>query len=106
MCGHEARKSALHPAGHRHSRAELPRSTVAALEAVMLNERALQRVRAALSAKSFDGRDRTALILHRKRQAGVDPLAVGQDGACPAGTLVTALFRARQAEMIAQQVEQ
>ena len=104
--GHEARKTALHLVSHGHGGAELPRGAVTALEAVMLNEGPLQRVQGARYAQPFDGRNGTPLILHRERQAGVDPLTVGQDGARPAGALIAALFRAGQAEMIAQQIQQ
>lgn len=55
---------------HADGRADLAGRAVAALEAIMLDEGLLQRVRRALGAETLDGGDGTALKLHRKREAG------------------------------------
>ena len=45
-------------------------------------------------------------ILHRQREARVDPLAVDEHGARAAGALVAAFLGAGEPEPLAQQVEQ
>nr|GFD52666.1 hypothetical protein [Tanacetum cinerariifolium] len=55
---------------------------------------------------ALDRGDRAAVILHREREAGEDALAIDEDGAGAAGTLVASLLGARQMQRFAQQIEQ
>jgi hypothetical protein len=72
----------------------------------MLDEGGLHRVQRAIAGEAFDGRDLLALLHDRERQAGVDPAAIGQDGAGAALPEITPLLGAGQPEMLAQRVEQ
>ena len=106
VVGDVARHAARQLRRHGDRRADLPRRAVAALEAVMLDERLLQRVQAVAVRQALDRGDLAALVLHRQRQAGVDALAVDQHRAGAAGALVAALLGAGEAEVVAQQVEE
>ena len=61
--GYGARHTALDLIGHADGRTNLPRRAVAALEAVMLDEGALQGMDIARSSDALYRRDRPALIL-------------------------------------------
>ena len=56
--------------------------------------------------KTLDGRDLIARMHHGERQAAVDALSVDDDGAGAALSLVAALLRTGQAEMLTQGIEQ
>src|SRR5690606_7614500 len=86
---------------HAGGGADLAGGAVAALEAVVADERPRQ-----LAGDPLDRGDLAPGVLHGQGQAGVDPLAVGEHRARPAGALVAALLRAGQAEVLAQRVEQ
>ena len=105
-----ARDLARHPtrrlSRHADGRTELPRRAVPALEAVMRHERHLQRMQPLALRQPLDRHDLPPLILDRQCEAAIDPLAIDQHGAGPAGALVAALLGARQSEMITQQVEE
>ena len=57
-------------------------------------------------AQPLDGGDLGAVMHHGQSQAGVDALAVEQDGAGAALAVVAALLGARQLQVFAQGVEQ
>ena len=60
-----------------------------------------------LAAKqALDGGDLRPVVHHRQSQAGVDPPAVNQHRAGPAGALVAALLRSGQSRPFAQHVQQ
>jgi hypothetical protein len=88
------------------ARADLAGGAVAALEGVALDEGFLQRVQAVAVRQAFDGGHAGAGLHDRQGEAGVDPPAVGQDGAGPALAVVTALLGAGQAEVLAQGVQE
>jgi hypothetical protein len=90
----------------RDRRAHLPRGAVAALEAIAVHEGLLHRVRLLLAAQALDGGDLAALVHDRQGQAGVDPLAVDDDGAGAALAAVAAFFGAGQVQHFAQRVQQ
>src|SRR5689334_18551103 len=52
---------------HTDSRTDLARSAVTTLEAVVIDERLLQRVQRSVRSEPFHGGDGEALILHGKR---------------------------------------
>src|SRR3954454_1634853 len=56
-----------------------PRRAVAALEPVVLPERLLERVQAALGAEAFDGGDLRPVGLHREHRAALHGVAVEMD---------------------------
>src|SRR6267142_1922170 len=88
------------------SRADLAGRAVPALESVMTDERGLHRMERAVLCQAFDGGDLVAVMHHRERQAALDALAVHEDGAGAALSLVAALLRAGQRDMLAQRIEQ
>ena len=87
--------------GHDHAR-----RAVAALQAVVLPERLLQRVQRAFLAHSLDRRDLGAVGLDGEQRAGLDRLAVEVDGARAAVGRVAADVRAGEPERLAQEVDQ
>lgn len=89
---------------HRHGRADLSRRAIAALEAVMLDERRLHRVQFLRRTKPFDRRHRIALVHDGKAKAGIDADAVHQHRAGAALTMIAAFLGAHQADMIAQRI--
>ena len=82
---------------HANCRADLTRRAIAALEAVVVDERGLHRMQIVTVRQALDRRDRVAVVHHGERQAGVDPAAVDQHGAGAALSVVAALFRAGSA---------
>ena len=93
-------------AEQRHGRNDLAGRAVAALEAVVLEERRLHRVQLVAFGQPFDRGDLAALVHHGERQAGVDAPAVDQHRAGAALAVVAALLGAGEAEVLAQRVEQ
>ena len=91
---------------HADRRADLAGGAVAALEAVVLDERGLQRVQRAGRAQAFDRHDLVALVHDGERQARVDAPAVDQHRAGAALPVVAALLGAGQVQVLAQRVEQ
>src|SRR6266566_4011485 len=89
-----------------HAGHDLARGAVAALKAVVLDEGRLQRMQFLTLRQTFDRGDPGAIVHHGERQAGKDALAIEQDGAGSAGSLVAALLGTRQIECFAQDVEQ
>ena len=73
-----------------------PRRAEAALEAVLLLERGLDRVQGAVALEAFDRRDLTAVGLHREHGARLHRLAVEQHRARAATRRVAADVRAGQ----------
>src|SRR5688572_3555416 len=86
--------------------ADLPRSAVAALEGVVLDEGGLHGVELVALCEAFDGRDLAALQGGGEGQAGQHAPAVDEDSAGPALALVAALLRAREVQPLAQGIEQ
>ena len=101
-----ARNARLDLVEHRDRRADLPRRAVAALVAVMLDERRLHRVQVVGRAQALDGGDLVALVHDREREAGGDPPAIHDHGAGAALALIAALLAAGQMQVLAQCVEQ
>src|SRR3954471_12767157 len=101
-----ARDAGLELLEHRNGRADLPRRAVAALVAVVLNERGLHRVQVAGSAQPFNRRDAAALLHDRKRQARIDAPSVRDHSARTALSLVAAFLCAGELEVLAKGIEQ
>jgi hypothetical protein len=92
--------------GQRHGRHDLAGHTVAALEAVMVQEGRLHRVEIAAGREALDGGDCLALAAHGESKAGDDSTAVDMHGAGAAGTAVAALLRAGEGRLFLQRIEQ
>src|SRR3569833_1769301 len=103
-CQH-ARDAASCLLDHGERRAHLPGRAVTALESILLDERALQRMQLRLAGEPFHRRDFTPLILNGKGKARVDSYAVDQHGARSACALIATLLGARESQMLAQKIE-
>jgi len=101
-----ARPAGLDLGQHADGRADLPGRAVAALEAVLRDEGGLHGVQRLVGGEALDGRHVDAVQRHGEQQAGVRAAPVHEDGAGAALAVVAALLRTRQAEPLAQQVEQ
>ena len=88
------------------SGAYLTGSTVAALEAIMLEECLLDGVQLIAVRESLDSGDLGALRDCGKGEAGVDAAAVDEDGARATLSVVTAFLAAGETEILAESVEQ
>ena len=83
------------------------RRAIAALHAVGLAERVLQRRQLARPRRqALDGGDGVAVGLHREHQAGAHRRAVDQHRAGAADAVLAAGMRAGEQELVAQAVEQ
>ena len=91
---------------HADGRTDLARGAVAALEAVVRHEGGLHGVQSVRPAQALDGGDRVALVHDGEGQAADDAQSVHQHGAGPALTMVAALLRTREAEMLTQRIQQ
>src|SRR5207248_5342259 len=91
----------LEHAGGQHQEA---RRAEAALQAVVLPERLLQRMERLALREAFDGADLRALRLHGEHEAGTDRLAVHQHGAGAAHAVLAAEMRAGQPAVFAQRI--
>src|SRR5690606_18141482 len=78
----------------------------AALRRVFENEGPLQRVGRGDASQPFNRLHSAAFAAVREGDAGVDGLAVHVDGAGAAGAAVTDALGAREAQLVAEQVEQ
>src|SRR6266571_1019586 len=87
--------------GHDHARC-----TEATLQAMLLPEAVLKRVQCAVLLQAFDGFDLTAIRLDRKQGARLDVLTVENDRACPTVRGVAADMRARQVQVLPDEVDQ
>src|SRR5207247_7828488 len=91
---------------HRDSGANLTGSAIAALQSIMAHKRGLHRVEIAVFFQTLDGRDLVARMHRGERQAAVDALSIDDHRAGAALSLVAALLRTGQPEMLAQRIEQ
>ena len=87
-------------------REDLSRRAVAALKAIAVQEGGLHRVKLVACGEAFNRDDVLALAGRRERQTRQDTLAVDDDRAGAARTLIAALLRPGQAEYVAERVEQ
>src|SRR5215212_630497 len=83
-------------AGEHH-----PGGTEAALEAVLIPERLLDRVKGAVLFEAFDGADLAAVDLDGEDGTGLDRQVIQDDGTGAAATSVAANVGAGQAERLA-----
>src|SRR5213075_3521133 len=82
------------------------RRAVAALRGVQVGKGRLERVRARGGGEPLHGRDLAPVALEAEEQAGEDRLAVDDDGAGPALAEFTAVLRAREPHVLAQDLEE
>src|SRR5216683_6378315 len=87
--------------GHDHARC-----AEATLQAMLLPEAVLKRVKRAVLLQTFDGFDLTAIRLDREQGARLDVLTVENDRARPAVRGVAANMRARQVQVLSDEVDQ
>src|SRR4051812_6297066 len=87
--------------GHQH-----PRRAVAALQRVGLAEGLLERMQLAVAGEPLDRLDRRAVGLDREHHAALDRVAVVEHGAGAAVAGVAADVRARQVEVVADEVDE
>ena len=71
----------------------------------MLDERLLQGMERAGRAEALDRGNLAAFELHSEREAGIDALAVDEDGAGAARPLIAPFLRAKKVQMFAQEIE-
>src|SRR5436309_1428539 len=93
-------------AEQRDDRHDLPRGAEPALERVRVDERALDRMELAVLREPFDRLHAPVLARDRERQARIDRASVDEDGARAAGPLVAHLLRPREAELLAERVQE
>ena len=106
VLGDRARPTGCMFRQHPDRRADLAGRAVAALEAIELDEGRLHGMEDVAIGEPLHGCHFPTVELHGKAEARVDPLTVDQHGAGAAGTLIAALLRACQFEVLAQRVEQ
>ena len=93
--------------GHRERGTDLARSTVPTLKSVMLDESDLKGMKVAVRiGQSLDRAHPATVYLDRQGQARKHALVIEQNSAGATGTLVAAQFRACQADLLTQEVEQ
>ncbi len=90
---------------HGDGGTDLAGSAIAALKAIMLNERSLHGVEIVSVGKSFDGGDFVAFEHDRERKAGIRLPAIDKDSAGAALAVVAAFLRAGKLEMFAKGVK-
>src|SRR6267378_550722 len=86
---------------HQHAR-----RAEAALQRVLLMKGLLQRLQLAGIRKALDGVHLAAVRLHGEHQAAAHDIAVDPHGACAAHPVLAADMRAREAQLIAQEVDE
>jgi hypothetical protein len=102
----QARHAAPDLFSEAECRADLTGCAVAALKAIMLDERCLEWMQVSIGGDPFDRRDGATFILHRQGKARHDAFAVHQYGARTTRTLIAALLGTGQMKMIPQEIEQ
>jgi hypothetical protein len=96
-----ARPALRHLVEHGDRRADLAGRAIAALIAVMLHERRLQRMEITALPSPSIVNNVIVLVHHRQSKATVDPPSVHQHGAGAALAMVAPLLGAGQPEMLA-----
>src|SRR5437588_2818677 len=86
--------------------ADLSRRAVAALEAVVADERGLHRMELAIARQPFDGHDLLPTVHDGEGEAGVVTPSVDEHGARAARPLVASFLGAGEVEVLAQRVEE
>src|SRR3954470_4848560 len=98
-----ARLALAHHAERAH---DLARCAEAALETVMSDEGGLHWMKLVAARDAFDGEDVGAVMADGEREAGVDPLAVDENGAGAALAAIASLLGSGQMEALTQEIEQ
>jgi hypothetical protein len=94
------------PAGEEINRGHnLSRRAVAALQRIMLNEGALQRVELIAFRKPFDCQDALAILHGCKRKARTNAPIIDKHRACATRAAVTPSLGASQMEILSQHIE-
>lgn len=89
-----------------HCGADLTRGAVSALKSVVVEKSSLHGVEFVSVREPLDRNDICAVTGGRQSQTGIDTVAVEQDGACAALSMIAAFLGARQLEVFAQCIEQ
>src|SRR5215468_4630403 len=86
-------------------RRQNPRRAEAALKAMMLMESLLQGMQLVGRRRdALDGENIMAVRLHREHEAGTRRAVIEEDGACPADAVLATEMRAREAELVADEI--
>ena len=101
-----ARNAGLDLVEHRDRGADLAGCAVAALEAIVFDERGLHGMHLVGRAETFDGRDAVAFVHHREREAGVDAASVDDHRAGATLAVIATFLGAGEVQVVAQRVEQ
>jgi hypothetical protein len=72
----------------------------------MGKERRLHRMKPVTLRRTFDRKDVSAVVTDRKREARIDPAAIGDDRASAALSAVAALFGSCQMQVLAKKVQE
>ena len=84
---------------------DLTRRAVAALIAIMLNKRKLERMQLARWSEAFDGRNGAPLRHDSEYQAGIHAAVIEMNRASAAVTQATAFFRSCKLHMVTQGIQ-
>ena len=106
VCAHVAGNAGLDFREHRDGGADLPGRAIAALIAVVFDERGLHGMHLVGRAQAFDGGDAIAFVHHRQREAGIDAPSARDHRAGAALAVIAALLGAGEMQVIAQRIEQ
>jgi hypothetical protein len=85
---------------------DLTRCAIAALKGIVVDEGLLHGMQGAVAGEALDGGDVGPVLHYGQGQAGVDATAIDQNRAGTALAVVTALFRSRQIETVAERIKQ
>ena len=80
---------------------DLPGGAVAALKAIVLDERCLHRMQLVALGETLNRNDLIAFMRDRETEARIDPATVHEDSAGPALPVIATLFRAGQIQTFA-----
>ena len=106
IVAHMAGDTRLDFVEHGDRRADLARGAIAALVAIMPDERGLQRMQRIGRAQSFDGRDIASFVHDRQSEAGVDTLSVEDHRAGAALAMIAPFLCSGEMQVFAQRIEQ
>lgn len=96
----------LRLAHHADGAHDLAGRAEAALKTVMGDEGGLHGMQLVAARDAFDGEDVGTVVADGEREAGIDALAVDEDGAGAALTAVASLLGSGQIEALTQEIEQ
>jgi hypothetical protein len=103
---HRAGPTGLDLAQHTDGRADLPWSTLTALEGVVFDKRPLQRVKVLTIGKPLDCDDLGILMCDRESEAAIHAPTIEQNGTGTALPMVAAFLRTGKPQVLAKYVKE